>query len=224
MKTRSGGPRELTEKKRKGASPQPPRGPGPAEKRALGSPPLLRQLRDLWKRLQKQVDSERDRTLPLGDYVVDRFEKARLLGFGEGSSIYDSSLVLGDVRVGKETWIGPFTVLDGSGGLTIGSHCSISAGVHVYTHHTVAWAVSGGKSDPERSPVRIGSRCYIGPHTVIAKGVEIGDGSVIGAFSLVLHDIPAGSKAFGVPCRVVGPAPTPTPKATRTRKVRKRRK
>ena len=86
----------------------------------------------------------------------------------------------------------------------------------VYTHDTVAWAVSGGKSDPERSPVRIGSRCYIGPHTVIAKGVVIGDGCVIGAGSLVLEDIPAGSKAFGVPCRVAGPAPMA--KATKSTK------
>lgn len=215
MKTRGGGPSELSAKKQKGARRQPHRSPGRAGDRALRSRPLLRQLRDLWKRLQKQVDSEWNRTLPLGDYIVDRFEKARRLGFGEGSSIYDSSLVLGDVSVGNGTWIGPFTVLDGSGGLTIGSHCSISAGVHVYTHDTVAWAVSGGKSDPERSPVRIGSRCYVGPHTVVAKGVTIGDGCVIGAGSLVLHDIPAGSKAFGVPCRVAGPA---LPKATKARK------
>lgn len=214
MKTRSGGPRGLRAKKR--ASRQPRRSPSRAEDRALGSPALLRQLRDLWQSLQKQVDSEWDRSLPLGDYIIDRFEKARRLGFGEGSSIYDSSLVLGDVSVGNGTWIGPFTVLDGSGGLTIGSHCSISAGVHVYTHDTVAWAVSGGKSDPERSPVRIGSRCYIGPHTVIAKGVVIGDGCVIGAGSLVLEDIPAGSKAFGVPCRVAGPAPMA--KATKSTK------
>ena len=33
---------------------------------------------------------------------------------------YDSVLVIGDVQVGKNTWIGPFVVLDGSGGLEIG--------------------------------------------------------------------------------------------------------
>jgi acetyltransferase-like isoleucine patch superfamily enzyme len=42
---------------------------------------------------------------------------------------------------------------------------------------------------------------------VIAKGVEIGDGCVIGAMSLVLRSIPAGSKAYGTPARVVGEAP-----------------
>lgn len=80
------------------------------------------------------------------------------------------------------------------------------AGVQIYTHHTVEWALSGGERPPERAPVRIGSRCYFGPNTIVSKGVTIGEGCVIGACSLVVSDIPAGSKAFGVPCRVVGKA------------------
>jgi len=167
---------------------------------------LERRVRDLITALRDRTRKQFRRVLPLADYFSDRWEKAAYLGFGEGTSIYDSSLVLGDVKVGCHTWIGPFTVLDGSGGLEIGGFCSISAGVHIYTHDTVRWALSGGKDQPERAPTRIGSRCYIGPHTVVAKGVTIGDGCVVGAHSLVLDDIPAGSKAFGVPCRVVGPA------------------
>jgi acetyltransferase-like isoleucine patch superfamily enzyme len=167
---------------------------------------LRQQIVELWSRLQKQVDERWDRTLPFGDYFVDRWEKAKRLGFGEGTSIYDSSLVLGDVKVGKGTWIGPFTVLDGSGGLSIGDHCSISAGVHLYTHDTVRRALSGGAAEIERRPTSIGSRCYIGPNTVVVKGVTIGDGSVIGANSLVLDDIPPGSRAHGNPCRVSGSA------------------
>ena len=167
---------------------------------------LEREIVELWSRLQEKVAARWNRTLPFGDYFVDRWEKARRLGFGEGTSIYDSSLVLGDVKVGKGTWIGPFTVLDGSGGLTIGDHCSISAGVQLYTHDTVRKALSGGVREPDRRPTSIGSRCYIGPNTVVAKGVSIGDGSVIGANSLVLEDIPAGRRAYGTPCRVVGDA------------------
>jgi acetyltransferase-like isoleucine patch superfamily enzyme len=165
---------------------------------------LLRDLKALWLARRREVDGRYKRTLPFGDYVVDRWEKARELGFGEGTSIYDSALVLGDVKVGRDTWIGPFVVLDGSGGLVIGSHCSISAGVQIYTHDTVRRAVSGGQAPIERRPTVIGSNCYLGPQTVVAKGVHIGDGCVIGANSLVLHDLPAGSKAYGTPCRVVG--------------------
>ncbi len=144
------------------------------------------------------------RILPFGDYFVDRWEKAKELNFGDGASIYDSSLVFGDVSVGRHTWIGPFTVLDGTGGLEIGEYCSISTGVQIYTHDTVEWSITGGKAKPKRTPTKIGSRCYIGPNTIIVKGVTIGDGCIIGANSLVNKDIPTGSKAFGSPCRIIG--------------------
>lgn len=166
---------------------------------------LLQQLKSLWLERTREVQAKFRRALPLGDYVVDRWEKARELGFGDRTSIYDSTVVLGDVKVGHDTWIGPFVVLDGSGGLAIGSHCSISSGVQIYSHDTVAWAVSGGKAPYCHAPTVVGDRCYIGPHTVIAMGVRIGEGSIIGARSLVLEDVPPFSKAYGTPCRVVGP-------------------
>lgn len=165
---------------------------------------LLNNLRDLWRARRREVDAKYHRTLPLADYVVDRWEKARELGFGEGTSIYDSVLVLGEVEVGHDTWIGPFVVLDGSGGLRIGSNCSISAGVQIYSHDTVAWAVSGGVEKVHRASTRIGNNCYLGPNTIVAKGVTIADGCIVGANSLVLCDLPTGVKAFGTPCRVVG--------------------
>src|SRR5215207_7428676 len=112
-------------------------------------------LRAFYAERAAEVAARWHRSVPFGDLVVDRWERARAQGFGEGTSIYDSSLVLGDVQVGEQTWIGPFTVLDGSGGLKIGSHCSISAGVQIYTHDTVLWAISGGTAAPQRAPTAI---------------------------------------------------------------------
>lgn len=40
-------------------------------------------------------------------------------------------------------------------------------------------------------------------HACILPGVSIGDGAVIGAGSVVTHDIPAGMLAYGNPCRVI---------------------
>lgn len=163
---------------------------------------MLEELRALLANEQELHHKRWNRSLPFGDYIVDRWEKAKALGFGEGSSIYDSALVLGDVKVGKCTWIGPFTVLDGSGGgLVIGDYCSISAGVQIYTHDTVEWAISGGKATSARAPVRIGSRCYIGPNVVISRGVSIGDSCVIGANAFVNKDIPSGMRAWGSPAK-----------------------
>ena len=164
---------------------------------------LLDDLRSFWRERRHAVETQYRRTLPFADYIVDRWEKAKALGFGEGSSIYDSALVLGDVKVGNHTWIGPFTVLDGSGGLEIGSHCSISAGVQIYSHDTVERSLSGGQMPIRRAATKIGSNCYIGPNAIISMGVQIGDGVVIGANSFVNNSVPAGSRAYGTPCRVV---------------------
>ena len=127
--------------------------------------------------------------------------KVREPGFGEDTSIYDSALLLGDVAVWRDIWIGPFTVLDGSGGLVIGDHCSISPGVQIYTHDMVKWAVSGGVHAPEYATVRIG--CYIGLNAVISKGVTIGDCCVIDANSFVNSDLPAETKAWGTAAKVI---------------------
>jgi acetyltransferase-like isoleucine patch superfamily enzyme/glycosyltransferase involved in cell wall biosynthesis len=145
-----------------------------------------------------------NRVLPMGDVFVDRWEKARFLGFGEGASIYDSAVVIGDVKVGEKTWIGPNCILDGSGGLSIGSTCSISAGVQIYSHNTVDWAVSGGVSSYHRQAIEIADRVYIGPGAIIAGGSRIGARSIIGALSFVNGEIPPGSFAVGTPARVVG--------------------
>lgn len=162
----------------------------------------LAALRTLIAELRREKREKFRRHVSVGDLLTDRWEIARDYGFGEGTSCYDNVLILGDVTVGRHCWIGPNVILDGSGGLTIGDHCDISAGVHIYTHHTVARALSGGIAPIDKAPVRIGSRVYIGPQTVVQKGITIGDGVVIGAMSLVNCDIPSGAKAWGIPATI----------------------
>jgi acetyltransferase-like isoleucine patch superfamily enzyme len=152
---------------------------------------------------RRYIQNKYKRVLPLNESFTDRWEKAKFLGFGKGTSIYDSSLVFGNVEVGENTWIGPFTVLDGSGGLTIGSNCSISAGVQIYSHDSVKWAVSGGKEKYDYAPTRIGNNCYIGPNTIIAKGVTIEDNSIVGANSFVNKSFARDSKIAGNPARPI---------------------
>lgn len=144
------------------------------------------------------------RVLPLHELIADRWEKAEYLGFEKGASVYDACYVFGDVKVGANTWVGPFTVLDGTGGLTIGSNCSISAGVHIYTHSSVKWAVSGGKMAYEYAAVHIADNCFIGPHSIIQKGVTIGRCSVIAANSFVNNDVGEFEIAGGSPAKKIG--------------------
>ena len=144
------------------------------------------------------------RVLPFAEQITDRWEKARYLGLGDGASVYDSTLLFGQVSVGEKTWIGPNCVLDGSGGLQIGSTCSIAAGCQLYSHDTVAWAVSGGAAKARHAETKIGDAVYIGPGTVVAAGSSIGEHSIIGALSLVKGDIPPYSFAAGSPAQIIG--------------------
>ena len=86
---------------------------------------LLLKLRALWLHRLAKVGIDFERSLPFADYIVDLWEKAERLGFGERVSIYDSILVISAVKVGKNTWIGQFVVLDGSAGIEISAYCSI---------------------------------------------------------------------------------------------------
>ena len=54
-------------------------------------------------------------------------------------------------------------------------------------------------------PVFIGRNCWIGAGAILLPGVHIGDGTVIGAGSVVTKDIPANVVAVGNPCRVLRP-------------------
>ena len=78
----------------------------------------------VYNRLYLNKKSKYNRSLSLGDYLNDRWERGKKEGFGEGTSVYDNVLILGDVKVGKNCWIGPNVVLDGSGGLEIGDWTS----------------------------------------------------------------------------------------------------
>ena len=116
--------------------------------------------------------------------------------------MYDNVLVLGDVKVGKFTWIGPNVILDGlHAPLEIGDWVSISAGVQIYTHHTVNRSTSMGMLPIEFAPTKIGSGVYIGPNAIIQMGVTIGDRAVIGAAAFVNRHVWAGSRVFGAPAR-----------------------
>jgi acetyltransferase-like isoleucine patch superfamily enzyme len=171
---------------------------------ALCDTELRRQLAGLLGSLRRRMKAKFNRHVPTGDLLYDRWDLARDYGFGEGTSVYDDCLVLGDVKVGRHCWVGPYTILDGSGGLTIGDYVDIGAGTHVYSHNTIERALTGHKAPMFKKATAIGNCCFIAPQSIIAPGTVIGDHCFVGAGSYVEGAFPAFSYIAGNPARKVG--------------------
>lgn len=163
---------------------------------------ILQKLLTLFfNKLRKIKLEDYRRFVSIGDLLSERSTNAQQLGFGEGSSCYDNVLVLGNVTVGENTWIGPNVILDGSGDLKIGNFVTISAGVQIYTHNSRQKNQTNGRKPIERSSTEIGDGVYIGPNAIIEMGTTIGAYSTIGSLSLVRGIFPPNSKIYGIPAK-----------------------
>ncbi|MFJ4224646.1 acyltransferase [Microbacterium sp. NPDC089695] len=113
--------------------------------------------------------------------------------------------IVGEPVIGDDVWIGAFTVIDGSGGLTIGRGCDIAAGAQIYTHSTVARCVSDRAREIERVSTRIGDNVHVGANAVILMGADIGAHSIVAAGAVVKEGTraPAYSALVGVPARII---------------------
>lgn len=114
----------------------------------------------------------------------------------------------GDIKI--HTW--------GEGAVVkIGAFCSLASGVQIFLggEHRTDWVTtypfnvlwkcaSHIKGHPKtRGDVVIGNDVWVGTDAFILSGVNIGDGAVIGARSVVVSDVPAYSVAAGNPARVI---------------------
>jgi acetyltransferase-like isoleucine patch superfamily enzyme len=135
----------------------------------------------------------------------------------------DTRADLKDYDVGRFSW-GHLTVSSRDPGsfLRIGQFCSFAYGAHVIlggehrsdfvstyrfpvyppfreTHAHLATGTAGTKGG-----VTIGNDVWLGHQTLVLSGVTIGDGAIIGAGSVVRHDIPPFALVAGNPARVAG--------------------
>lgn len=80
------------------------------------------------------------------------------------------------------------------------------AGIHIGEESYVAFSARILTHDFTRGMylhTRIGKRCFIGGNSLIMPGVTIGDGSIVGAGSVVTKNVPPASAVAGNPARIV---------------------
>lgn len=116
------------------------------------------------------------------------------------------------LRIGKHVSIGPRSIIQVNG--VIGDYALIGMGVQIvgrYDHALTeigrplvrsTWV--GDREERAEDSVHIERDVWIGGASVILSGVTIGQGSIVGAGSVVTKDIPENSIAVGVPARIVG--------------------
>lgn len=93
----------------------------------------------------------------------------------------------GQLKIGTDAEIGRASVLDFSGGLTIGAGVLISEEVLVYTHDHGY----DPRSTPKCTRLEIGEGCWIGARAIILPGVNyLGRNAIIGAGATVTKDVP----------------------------------
>ena len=119
----------------------------------------------------------------------------------------------GSIDLGENVFIGPYAVIYGHGGVTIGDHTLISMHCRILSSdHTVPPVGTLIRSQPDvLRPTRIGRDVWLGAGVTVLGGVSIGDGSIIGAGAVVTKDVPPHSIAHGVPAVVRGQRESTSP-------------
>lgn len=142
--------------------------------------------------------------------VIGKRQPSRLV-LGRGVRISNNCvLVVGTgcepgslLEIGPRTIVGPGTRIMAATQVRIGARCMISWNCSIFDSigHKL-WLKNTGESEIE-APITIGDDVWIGPGSIIMKGVTLGSGSVVGAGSVVRRDVPPSSLVVGNPARVI---------------------
>lgn len=137
-------------------------------------------------------------------YRIGAYQRAKRLDFGDGTRVFSTAIIYGHPKVGKNVWIGPYSVVDGTGPLTIGDHSHIGLHAMVWTHDMHAPCLLG-HNDVKKviKGVTIENNVWISSGAIITPGTHIGHHSMIAAGAVVTKDVPPYSLVAGVPARVI---------------------
>lgn len=121
---------------------------------------------------------------------------------GSGVHIYPAVKIWApwNLEIGVNAGIANGVNLYSQGKITIGKYAVVSQGSHI----------CAGTHDYEKpgfplitKPISIGNYAWVAADAFIHPGVQIGEGAVIGARSVVTENIPDWKIAVGFPCKVI---------------------
>lgn len=108
-----------------------------------------------------------------------------------------------EISIGDGTVINGPTSIISKAGIEIGRSCHIAMNTMIMDCDLHKYAFNGEKPKDTAKEIVIKDRCWIGHNVTILKGVTIGEGSIIGARSVVTKDVEARTMVAGVPAKKI---------------------
>ncbi|MCE2617187.1 MAG: acetyltransferase [Phocaeicola sp.] len=118
-----------------------------------------------------------------------------------GTAIHPSAILSKYAKVEEGTVVMQGAIIQSC--THIGKHCIINSGASIDHDNEIEDYVHISPHATLCGEVTVGEGTWIGAGTVLKQCTKIGKWSVIGAGSVVVSDIPDGVLAYGNPCRVV---------------------
>lgn len=111
----------------------------------------------------------------------------------------------GNLRIGNKVVMGATNTINCYLDIEIGDDCILADWIYIcdFDHRYEDMSMPIKKQGIIKSPVKIGTDCWIGEKATILRGVSVGDGCVIASHALVNKDVPPNSIVGGVPARVI---------------------
>lgn len=112
-------------------------------------------------------------------------------------------------KVGKDVFIGEYVTFDVSHSnlITIEDGVHIAGGAHLLCHKKdLSQYKEGciyGQQPYKYGEIHLCKNCAIGTKSLVMSGVTVGEGAIVGAYSLVTKDVPAWSLAVGSPAKII---------------------
>lgn len=106
------------------------------------------------------------------------------------------------LSIGNNTYFAGENKLFATKKIDIGNDCAIAWNVTIMDTDFHEYAIDGVPQNPTK-PIKIGNNVWIGCNAIILKGVNVGDGAVVAAGSVVTKDVPPKSLVAGNPARVI---------------------
>lgn len=126
---------------------------------------------------------------------------------GDNVSIHPNVLMFSadKLSIGNNVSIHPMCYIDATGGVDIGNDVSIAHGVTIMstTHKFSSSDLPIKDQGIELMKTELMDNVWIGAKATILSGVTINSGSIVGANSLVAHDVQQNTIVGGVPARII---------------------